>query len=109
MKRIFVAGPMSDLPAMNYPAFHAASARLRAMGYHVENPAENPKPPCGTWAGYMRLSIPQLLTCDFVATLPGWVKSRGATIEVGIAYALAMPVIDAAAVEVGPLPVERAA
>lgn len=109
MKRIFVAGPMSNLPAMNYPAFHAAAARLRAMGYHVENPADNVAPPCGTWAGYMRLSIPQLLTCDFVATLPGWVKSRGASIEVGIAHALAMPVIDAAAVQVGPLQLETQA
>jgi hypothetical protein len=109
MKRIYIAGPCTGLPDLNYPAFNAEAARLRALGYQVESPADNPAPPCGTWAGYMRLSIPQLLTCDFVATLPGWVKSRGATIEVGIAYALAMPVIDAAAVEIGPLPVERAA
>ncbi|MCY1527250.1 hypothetical protein D9M68_623110 [compost metagenome] len=41
MKRIYLAGPMTGLPEFNYPAFHAEAARLRALGYQVENPAEN--------------------------------------------------------------------
>jgi hypothetical protein len=108
MKRIYIAGPMTGLAELNYPAFHAASARLRALGYHVENPAENAMPACGSWEGYMRLGIAQLITCDAVATLPGWVRSRGACVEVGLAQQLAMPIIDAAAVEVGPLQLESA-
>ncbi len=103
MKRIYIAGPMSNLPALNYPAFHAAAERLRALGYHVENPADNYPPACGSWEGWMRLGITQMLTCDAVATLPGWVKSRGACVEVGLAQQLSIPVVDAAAVQAGPL------
>lgn len=94
---VFVCGPMSGLPDFNYPAFNAAAAALRAIGHHVENPAANPVPTCGTWEGYMRLSIAQLVTCDAILLLPGWQKSRGANIEAGLAHALGMQVIEAAA------------
>jgi hypothetical protein len=72
---------MTGLPEFNYPAFHAMAARLRARGFTVESPAENPTPACGTWAAYMAMSIPQMLTCDVVATLDGWIKSSGARVE----------------------------
>lgn len=90
--RIYVAGPMTGLPAFNYPAFHAASARLRGLGYHVESPAENPTPACGTWQGYMRMAIAQLVTCDTIALLPGWEHSRGARIEHRLATELGLSV-----------------
>lgn len=93
MKRVYVAGPMSGLPDFNYPAFHAAAARLRATGVHVENPAENPVPECGSWEGYIRLALAQLITCDAIALLPGWAGSRGARLELHIASELGMPVI----------------
>jgi len=91
-KSVFICGPMSGLPHSNYPAFHAAAAELRAAGCVVANPAENPAPLCGTWAAYMRLSIPQMLACDSVLMLPGWEKSEGATLERQIARKLGMPV-----------------
>lgn len=40
-QRIYLAGPMTGLPEHNFPAFHAEAARLRGLGYHVENPAEH--------------------------------------------------------------------
>lgn len=83
MKRIYLAGPMTGLPEFNYPAFHAEAARLRALGYQVENPAENP--PQDDWEDYMKQAIPQLLTCDLMALLPGWEKSKGAMLEHHIA------------------------
>lgn len=86
--RIYISGPMTGLPSMNYPAFHAEAARLRALGYHVENPAENQRQ-CN-WQSYMRVSVRQMLTCDKVALLPGWKRSRGALIEHWIAIALGM-------------------
>lgn len=94
MKRIYVAGPMTGLPDFNYPAFHAAAARLRAEGHHVENPAENPAPACGTWLAYMRLALAQVATCDAVFMLPGWRESRGARIEHGLALDLGLEVRD---------------
>lgn len=94
MKRIYLAGPMSGLPDFNYPAFHAAAAVLRAQGHHVENPAENPAPTCGTWQGYMRMSLRQISACDCLCMLPGWRASRGARIEHGLALDLDLEVVD---------------
>lgn len=93
MKRLYIAGPMTDLPATNYPAFNAAAAVLRAAGFEVENPAENPRPACGTWLGYMRMALTQLARCDAVVRLPGWEDSRGANVEVRTATDLGLPVI----------------
>jgi len=93
MDRTYLAGPMSNLPDFNYPAFHKAAASLRANGLHVENPAENPTPECGTWAAYMRMAMAQLLTCDTIALLPGWTASRGARLEHKVAVELGMRVV----------------
>lgn len=90
-KRIYIAGPMTGYVDFNYPAFHAAARALRSQGHHVENPAENPAPACGSWLGYMRLALAQLVSCDEVLTLPGWEKSKGACIEVMLARALGLP------------------
>jgi hypothetical protein len=84
--RIYIAGPCTGLPLDNYPAFNAEAARLRAIGYHVENPAENPRQ--DSWLAYMRQSIRQMLTCDTVALLPAWKRSKGALIEHGLAISL---------------------
>ena len=90
MRRIYIAGPMTGLPDFNYPAFNAEAARLRAIGWDVENPAENPAPPSGEWIDYMRLAIPQLMTCDVIVLLPKWEKSRGARVEIRVARMMGM-------------------
>ena len=64
-RRIYVAGPMTGLPELNYPAFNAAADRLRARGWHVENPAESPAPHVDAqceWSAYMRMGVSQLMT-----------------------------------------------
>lgn len=86
--RVYLAGPMTGLQEMNYPAFHAEAARLRALGLRVENPAENPEQP--SWRDYMRKAIAQLVTCEVIALLPGWENSRGAVMEQDIAQNLGM-------------------
>lgn len=90
-KRIYLAGPMTGLPEYNYPAFNAEAARLRAMGYHVENPAENPEQ--SSWEDYLRQAIRQMLTCDMVALLPGWEGSRGAGFERSVALQVGMALV----------------
>ena len=40
MKRIYLSGPMTGLPGLNFPAFAAITANLRAYGHTVTNPAE---------------------------------------------------------------------
>jgi hypothetical protein len=91
--RIYVAGPMTGLPEFNFPAFHAAAAKLRSLGYEVENPAENPTPPCGSWLAYMRMAVAQVATCDAVVLLPGWEASKGARVEFHLAEGMGLRVL----------------
>lgn len=104
--RIYIAGPMTGLPDNNYPAFDKAAARLRALGHEVLNPAENPVPACGTWAGYMRMALAQLVQCECVVLLPDWSESKGALAERYVAGLLEMDVVhfcDSAVLAVVPL------
>lgn len=94
--KIYVAGPITGLPQMNYPAFNAAAALLRSQGHEVENPAENPPPACGTWQGWMRLGVAQLVRCDAIYLLPDWERSKGAQIEHQLACGMGLKVVVAA-------------
>lgn len=89
--RVYLSGPMTGLPDFNYPAFNQAAAELRAQGYHVENPAENPER--STWAEYMKSAVAQLTACDMIKMLPGWEASRGAIIEHKLAQDLGIEVM----------------
>ncbi|MFU1906023.1 DUF4406 domain-containing protein [Bordetella avium] len=86
--RVYLAGPMTGHPDLNYPAFHDAAARLRAHGFDVVNPAEIVKTPGLDWLACMRLDIPALLTCEAIVLLPGWQSSRGARLEYSLARQL---------------------
>jgi uncharacterized protein DUF4406 len=88
----YLAGPMSGLPDFNYPAFSKTAAALRARGFTVINPAENPRQG-GSWAEYMRDSLVMVSGADAVALLPGWEASKGARLEVHCARELGMPVV----------------
>lgn len=88
--RIYIAGPMTGYPELNFPAFHAEAARLRGFGFDVVSPAEVNVPHPGGWELAMRADIAVLVTCDAIAYLPGWEKSRGAQLEHQIAMALGM-------------------
>lgn len=96
--KIYIAGPMTGYPELNFPAFHAEAARLRELGYEVVNPAEINVDPSAGWSACMRADIRELVTCDAVATLDGWSKSKGASLEVHIARELGLLVGDAAAI-----------
>lgn len=91
--RVYVAGPMTGLPQLNFPAFHAAAARLRAQGHEVISPAEINIPHPGTWLQAMRADIPELVKCDAIAMLPGWASSKGARLEHHIAMQLGLQVL----------------
>lgn len=88
--RIYIAGPMTGIKDLNFPAFHAAAVKLRAFGHHVENPAEINADPEAAWADCMRQDIARLVTCTAIYLLPGWELSRGAKLEAHIAESLGM-------------------
>jgi hypothetical protein len=90
---IYISGPMTGRPNLNYEAFHAAAASLRAAGHGVFNPAETDggdmtRP----YAYYMRKDIAALLDCTGVLVLDAWQESRGACLEVAVARAIGLPV-----------------
>jgi hypothetical protein len=93
-KPIYLSGPMTGLPDLNFPAFYSMAARLRAAGYAVINPAELDHP-TKEWSDCLRRDIVALMGCHTVATLPGWEHSKGARLEVLIADRLGMSVVSA--------------
>lgn len=90
--RIYVAGPMSGIDDFNFPVFNAAAAMLRHSGWTVENPAEHTLAENLEWADYMAYDLTRLGLCGAIYLLPGWSKSRGATIEKNLAAELGMDI-----------------
>ena len=89
---LYLSGAMTGKPDLNFPAFHAAAADLRARGFDVINPAELDAADTSpmTWEQYLRRDIRHLMGADRIALLPGWEHSRGAKLELHIATALGM-------------------
>ena len=92
MKRVYVSGPMTGLPDLNFPVFNAEARRLRELGYTVFNPAEFNKGKGR--AECMRHDIRMVTLCDAIQLLPGWRCSKGAALELAVAKELGMQVFD---------------
>ena len=93
MNRIYISGPMTGLPGLNFGAFHCAAAQLRALGYEVVNPAEKQSETEDlSWEEYLRQDLQQMLTCDTIALLPGWETSKGAHLELHVGHRVGMRV-----------------
>lgn len=86
--RVYLAGPMTGLPDLNFPAFNAEAAMLRAKGLTVINPAEHGIVAGAEWADYLRHDLAGLMSCERIHLLPGWSKSKGANLEVLTALVL---------------------
>ena len=92
MSVYYLAGPMTGYPEFNYPAFTEAANALRSQGLTVISPHELHNGDTSQhWTYYLRRDLRALLDCDAIVLLPGWEKSRGATLEDAIAEGLEMP------------------
>ena len=89
-QRVYIAGPMTGYPELNFPAFRVEATALRAAGLEVVNPAEINVDPSVGWSACMRADIAQLVTCDRIHLLPGWSRSKGALLEHQIGRALGL-------------------
>lgn len=103
--KIYLSGPMRNLPYFNFPAFHRAAAKLRAEGLYVRNPAEtdngatlDPDGDESRSKGFCRRTALAnelrwiALHADGIALLPGWRQSSGALAELALAEALGLEV-----------------
>jgi len=79
MNIIYIAGPMTGIPDLNFHAFEAAEKKLKELGHIVRSPHRIKQ--CCTYEEYLRVDLKLLLTCDTIAMLPGWNKSNGAKKE----------------------------
>ena len=91
--KIYISGPMTGLFELNFPAFYQCEKRIHENGHAVVNPARLNVLSGGDWAQCMRKDIAELLTCDAIAMLQGWEKSKGALLERHIAESLGMVIL----------------
>lgn len=113
--RVYVGGPMRGIPEFNFPAFHAATAKLRAEGHEVFNPAEKDNERHGKDISKGNVNGDEAVAtkehgfnlrealghdlqficaeADAIALLPGWENSKGAKAEHATAVALGLEVI----------------
>ena len=88
-KTIYLAGPMSGIEHFNHPEFRAVSEGMRQLGMSVLCPADADGGSTDkSWRFYMRLALKMMLEAEAIALLPGWEKSKGARIELGLAESL---------------------
>lgn len=111
--RIYVAGPMSGQPNLNFPAFMEAGEQIEAMGHEPVVPIDDDEHVDGrpTVESFIATADPEqraellkrdlklLVECDAIAVLDGWRESNGASMEVRVARELEMPVLDAETLE----------
>ena len=90
--RVYISGPMTGLPGLNYDEFNHKAILFRTWGHEVSNPTEQ----VGegkTWSEFLKGDLVELiLKCDAVYVLPGWEQSEGACLEICVAQALGIPV-----------------
>lgn len=110
--RLYVSGPMTGRPGHNAAAFDAATARLRALGHDVINPAEETIRRYGSWeaaaqhpwAAHLLWDLRMIAEgadpastagpVDMVVVLPDWESSPGASTEVEWARKLGVTIVD---------------
>lgn len=102
--RVYICGPMRNVPLFNFPAFDAAKRDLENQGFSVVSPASIDRQygfdpaslpsdydwskipeKVGTLEQIIRRDVDLLLTCHLIYLLPGWENSTGAKAEVALA------------------------
>jgi hypothetical protein len=110
MSKVYLAGPMSNIPYFNFPAFIDAAGELRKQGHMVFNPAESDIETYGdfwkscpngtheeahkaglapTYREVLKVDLNWILDhAEVIAFLPGWDKSKGVAAEKALAECL---------------------
>lgn len=92
-KRVYICGPISNMPDDNKPAFENAQRVVNLLGFDAINPHDTckdiePK----EWTACMKADIKVMVDCDYLVVLKGWDGSKGAILETSIANQLMIPI-----------------
>lgn len=101
-RKVYIAGPMANIPEFNYPLFYMVEEHLNLAGMETVNPAEldkhdkallehsgnfedgtGVKP--SSRADFLRRDFHHMTECDGIILLPGWETSVGANCELLVA------------------------
>lgn len=115
MSKVYLAGPMSNIPYFNIPTFLGAAKELRTKGYEVFCPAEadietygdfwkacpngthaeaHKKGPAPTYREVLKVDLNWILDhAEAIALLPGWEHSKGVKAELALAECLGLKVM----------------
>lgn len=107
LKTVYISGPMTGEPNLNFEAFEQAENKIKSLGFTVFNPHKFEElqnedflnkikslNQNESWSEYMKIDLVKMLqNCDFVLALNNWERSRGATIEIFLAKSLGLPVL----------------
>jgi hypothetical protein len=102
MRTLYLSGPMTGLPDLNFPAFDACAEKWRARGWRVISPAEEDIRLGGPEEHpndlIIRRDVELIMGLhadrDIVVTLPGWFSSLGARAEVALAQWRGLAVVE---------------
>lgn len=89
--KVYIAGPMTNRPHFNRPAFFAAADRLKEAGDIPLNPAVLPDGL--SQADYMSICMSMLQRADAIYMLNGWKGSDGAVAEYHFAFKLGLKIM----------------
>ncbi|CAE6838801.1 DUF4406 domain-containing protein [Paraburkholderia nemoris] len=95
-RRIYISGPMSDIPRLNWPLFNRTAVRLRNLRWEVVNPVEINNDPEAEWLDCIAADLAAMKGCTAICMLPGWEASYGARIERLTAEKLKLEIYDLA-------------
>lgn len=93
--KLYLSGPMTGYPNLNYEAFHENAKKLRNWGHEVWSPAECKENEGQPWHTCMERDFHAVLAADAVAVMDGWETSRGARSEVFVALVCRHPIFNA--------------
>ena len=108
-KRVYIAGPMSGYPGLNFYKFDNTRDALRTQGYDVISPADITrriwKDKYGTdfdpngehdgeYGDYLLADLEELSRCDAIYLMPGWRDSKGVAAELAFAKCMGLEIID---------------
>jgi hypothetical protein len=93
-QKIYISGPMTGYPDLNFPAFFEAEEIINGLGpdYGAVNPARLNEDVKGDWNACLRRDIKYVCDCDGILLLDGWESSKGAQLEFHVAKALGLDV-----------------